>query len=340
MPGKIGINIPWFHFDIDFGDSQHRPPPWVPLIDNEFVNLKSIGIEVVRWWLLCSGNIYPPIPFFATLSSPPGWQGTPFPAIPGKQVSAEVGQPTRLSDLFLEDFRLMLTRVAEAGLQVIPSLISFNFCFLNEGLNKGGRYGYLKDDAKRELFLSNVLQPLVNIVANEQCSTTRGPVRYKDVVYAFEVMNEPEWCTDTWSPPSWSFRQSNVPYDKMTAFLRRGCQMINAAGLKSTVGYNARSTMFNDSSVPVSIPQFHIYEEDLSDLNVQGVIIGELGFNDETKTPLDVGDRLEHLLRAGAAAVLIWQKAKPGDGALPYASFSAAQRAQLRNAARRLGKTV
>jgi hypothetical protein len=65
-----------------------------------------------------------------------------------------------------------------------------------------------------------------------------------------------------------------------------------------------------------------------------------LGYADDTDTPLDVGDRLEHLLRAGAAAVLIWLKKKPGDKALPYDSLSRDARAQLRNAARRLGKTV
>lgn len=304
MVGKIGVNIPWCRFDIDFGYSGERPPPWAPLIDKEFANLKAIGMEVVRWWLLCSGGNYPPMPSPQYRPDWPGWPNPRFyrPNYPPKIVGYDVGQPTRLSELFLNDFRLMLSSAAGAELQVIPCLMSFDFCFIGEGGTKGCRYEYLTNDVKRELFLSNVLQPLVEIVANESCPTKRGQVKFKDVVYAFEVMNEPEWCTDTMSPPAPGFRQSNVPYDKMIVFLQRGCQMINAVGLSSTVGYWGQTTMYHDTSVAASIPQFHIYpphigpigpwSKDLAGLPVNGVIIGEIGLSAYYKSgsqPLSVG---------------------------------------------------
>jgi hypothetical protein len=71
MPGKIGINVPWVRWDEDFGKT--RPPPWFSQIDAELANLKSIGVEVIRWFVLMDGGSYSPMPtpVYAPLDNEP-----------------------------------------------------------------------------------------------------------------------------------------------------------------------------------------------------------------------------------------------------------------------------
>jgi hypothetical protein len=340
MPGKIGINIAWFKYDEDFGKAGTRPPPWVSQIDAELANLKSIGIEVIRWWLLGDGGNYPPWPTAIT-------QQLPF--FPPQILDWAVGTPSRLPDMFLDDFRLMLTKVAQAGLQVIPCLLDYFFLMGKDSDPfKGKRWGYLTDDARSSLLLHNVLEPLVKIVGNEGCTTSRGWVPFKDVVFAFEVMNEPEWCTDTWSPLGPRVREPNVPYDKMVSFLRRGCQIINSNNVKSTVGFANTSTMFHDTSVPASIRQFHCYANFFSrDLfamsgpDTQGVIVGEVADDTEPDrytagdAALDMTGRLVRLLLGGAAAVLVWPSRKQklfGNEGLPYRTLTDYEKQQIKHA--------
>jgi hypothetical protein len=306
-------------------------PPIFDHVDRNLANLKRMGVAVVRWFLLGNGNNYGPAP--SHLLRLPQFGRFPVPAV-------EFTPPPTLDPRFSRDFEELLKSFATAELQVLPSLISFEFGAAlrsgpgPNGTGYGGRADAMTDPAKRTTFLDTVLGGLLAVSA-----------RYRDQVYAWEVINEPVWLCRGFGPnsvPEWSSRQPELTDQQMSDFLSDAVGRINDAGFQSTVGHR----YFDDlSRYPTgTLRQFHDYNEHSFWSTIapgysndpprirggglftgsQKTILGEFDsshnrFGDPWAKDLDNGDttltRLGLLAREGCELALIWPDlggAKPG----------------------------
>jgi len=251
---EVGINYPWFKCGWDLGMVPNSLRPrlsrwqmaprseihawgrrmeWQSCIDQDLAEFKTMGITVVRWFLLADGRNY--VPFDAT---PDG-------------ITA-----------FLTDFRLLLETFRRARVKLLPSLMSYGFfapargerLFSRSGqpLSAGGRPEVATDDFARRRFFDTVLEPLLSL-----------SLPYRETIYAWELINEPENVTQA-SSGNLSNPARSVPLAKMQGFIREGVGRINAMGaFSSTVGFTAADSVFTAGSpwrgLGETLHQFHYY---------------------------------------------------------------------------------
>ena len=197
--------------------------------------------------------------------------------------------PNQTDPDFTTTFRQMLRAFKQAKMKIIPSLISFEF-----GGNRGepdnrgkdgkasaaggGRSDCFTDVNKRTTFLNFVLADLLLV--------SKEPEFDKDMIFAWEIMNEPQWNINPFGPHS----RHNLPPPsaggpeltkfarvpeltdvQMNAFLADGVQLIEAMGFESTVGHASFSDILDINTGKVaplvtgSKPQFHYYSRILVD---------------------------------------------------------------------------
>jgi hypothetical protein len=94
-------------------------------------------------------------------------------------------------------------------------------------------------------FFRSGLEPLLQV-------SRRRP----DVIYAWELMNEPDWITTGWQRRLLTLQPLDA--GPMTAFLGEGKDRIRRAGFKATIGF-ASSMGMQRSRVPADVNQFHHY---------------------------------------------------------------------------------
>ena len=265
----VGLNYPWFDYGWDFGlgppswRGSRTTPRWYDEIDGHLRHFQALGITVVRWFILADGFTYgvkgdAPVPDPVPAR---GWRFTPPP------LTAE----------FLQHFDELHKRFAAAGadgrpsIQLLPVLIDFHFCepgtrpverpnpshpvvpIEDPDWVKQGRADAITDPAKRGAFLRNVLDPLLRVSR-----------RHTDVIYAWELINEPDWVTTTWHPdPS---ARTPVPESAMRSFIEEGKRMIRDAGYKPTIGFGSITTL-QRSGITAEVNQFHHYPDGARTLN-------------------------------------------------------------------------
>jgi hypothetical protein len=247
-----------------------------------------------------------------------------------------VDSPSALPDQFMEDFMFMVHAISNAGLKVLPVLIDHRFCFdgdeTDRTLVKGGRHELINDETKRRQFLSMVLTPLVQAVYSAGLG---------NAIYAWDLINEPEWCTDVLYPHAlrclweertqtgwFGVRQANVTQQNMRAYIRDGASIINGAGFLSTVGFVRRESprasgehSWNDASLGVTLQQFH-FREFYDDLerhdsfwpSPSSCFIGEISDGlSAVNSGISLGlyDRLSIIEGQGYSAAFIWPEHKP-----------------------------
>lgn len=259
----VGINYPWIDYGWDFGDPPQAWVAWQNLpawreqkrnrIVEDFTRFADQGLFAVRWFVLPDGTNYG-----TGIESPENseghWQFEP--------LACEHPCHSKLCD----DFEFVLETCVRLGLKFVPSLIDFHWCHYGTvadhkaGIVKGGRADIVNDPVKRERFFEGVLEPLLEV-----------SLRHPEAIYAWELMNEPEWVTtdktlDEHSPQE----NKTVPLDRMLEFLRKGIGRINAKKLpngqqafRSTVGFAHHDTLFdwNSANLGVTLHQFHFYAQ-------------------------------------------------------------------------------
>ena len=214
----VGINYPWIDYGWDFGGP---PPEWVACenlaawqakkrkqIEEDFRLFAAQGICAVRWFIMADGLNYG-MNAWAPRKAANGWTFDPLPA----------------EDLFysrlVNDFEFVLQVCRNNNLKLFPSLIDFSWCWQgnpvagNSGIIKGGRYDIVRDPEKRQAFLDRILDPLL-----ELC------MRYLDSIYAWELINEPEWVVGNFLPWWKKDRDRMVTRKEMKAFIAEGIRRI------------------------------------------------------------------------------------------------------------------
>lgn len=254
----VGINYPWGEYGWDFG----VPPwgtrkPWASALTSDLQLFRQLRIFCVRWFILGDGFTY---------GSGSGIAPYPDPN-PRRSGQWRFDDPPRLTNAFLQDFTSLLDEFRRSRIKLLPSLIDFHFCYpgvdkdnqgrpLPSGFIKCGRSDVIVDPSKRNKFFDRVLEPLLSISR-----------RYRDIVYAWELINEPEWVTLGLRLEGATYRPT-VPLGKMLEFIREGIGRINASRFRSSVGYASyariseweeRSQKEFGKSLGITLHQFHYY---------------------------------------------------------------------------------
>jgi hypothetical protein len=244
---RVGVNYPWFDYGWDFGPAPpgwrgtRTTPFWYDALDGQLQRFGTLGISVVRWFILADGMAY--------------GSGAAAPIEDPANAGVWHFDPPPLDTDLLVHFNELLTRfdafnvTATAPIQLLPVFIDFNFC--NPGLPamtdwvKQGRAEAVTDAAKCARVLDAALDPLLRV--------SQG---HPEAIYAWEVINEPEWITNGWHPDG----RTNHPIDdaSMRAFLDQGKQRIRQAGFKPTIGFALRDTLLR-TGITSEINQFHYY---------------------------------------------------------------------------------
>jgi hypothetical protein len=255
----VGVNYPWFDYGWDFGlgppewRGTQTVPRWFAEIDSHLTHLHDLGIRVLRWFVLADGLTY--------------GTGAQAPAIDSASATWRFDPPPIGPDI-LDHFQELLRRVEAFNsarpepLQILPVLIDFYFC--DPGIPilksdpadphgtvpdydwvKQGRAEAIADPAKQRIFLDAVLDPLLHVSRQNA-----------GAIYAWELINEPDWVTNTWHPN----RRNNHPIgrDAMQQFLTDGINRIARAGFKATVGFALVETLVA-SGITANLNQFHHY---------------------------------------------------------------------------------
>lgn len=248
----VGVNYPWFDYAWDFGAAPPgwRPattPRWYGAITTELQFLATIGVSVVRWFILADGFAY------GTGSAAPQPDTSP-----GHGGQWRFHPPTISPDLLahfgelLDRFVAVNRGLARPRIQLMPVFIDFKFCegglypiATNTDWVKQGRSDAINDATKRRQFLERALRPLL-----DQCAS---PPARRSMIYAWDIINEPEWVT-----AGWASGHRPVTEPAMRAFLDEAKTMIRSATFKPTIGFNKLETI-NRTRIFADINQFHHY---------------------------------------------------------------------------------
>jgi len=285
---RVGFNYPMSYnrFGADIGPNPHvglpqwlaeqkleqqgkeRTLPLPPLfdhIDRNLENLLRMGIDIVRFFLLANGFVYGQAP--KKRNTPPPNPGVPF-------FDWDFAPPFRTDRRFLFHFEELLKRFQKAGMQIIPSLLSFEFGGNStspdaKGLAPGGRSDIFKDLVKGSAFINTFLADMLMV-----------SVPFRKFIFAWEVMNEPFWNISPFGPLSSSvgpspgasgpplqglMRWPEVDIPQMNLFFAEATSLIENMGFESTIGHRFFQDILNKQTaafgpfVQGSRPQFHYY---------------------------------------------------------------------------------
>ena len=301
---QVGINYAWRNYAWDFGE----PPAsdggaawgaraaWSPTIEEELREFKLLGLAVLRWFLLADGTTY------GIGAQRPG----PDAQRPGQWRFHEIPS---LSDAWLDDFARLLASCEAQQIQLLPSIIDFHFCFpgvsvAGAPLVKCGRADVMVDPHKRRQFFERVVDPIIAV-----CQ------RFPATIYALELINEPEWCTDD---ATYQSDKKVVPLASMLEFISEGAARINRAGFRSTVGFAKHPSMkaWDAPGLGLTLHQWHYYcdPEVIPDNDMAShgpCIVGEFPSARwhawrELGDAQDTRSRLAHLASKGYDGALLW----------------------------------
>lgn len=306
---KVGVNYPWDDYGFDFGRAPDgtragNDPAWLTRIEQDLAHFRALGISVVRWFILADGVAY------GIGADAPHPSGKP------NQVEWRFDPPAMDSELvahfaqLLEEFaRVNGTEQKKtpsaAPILLMPVFIDYLFCMPGNYVRyvedpvqkqtrpdtdwvKQGRSDAITDAAKRKVFLERALTPLL-----------RAAEKRKDTIFAWDIINEPEWVTTGWDPNRRS-AQHVVTAEAMIAFIQEARTLVQRQGFKATVGFRSVDTI-RRTKIFVDFNQFHHYPGGVTKLEKQSFdpkfpgIIGEFATSTNDVWP-ELKDRGQSVL--------------------------------------------
>jgi len=278
----VGANLPWIDYGCDFGTSAWFPDGGLgarPDALNSYVaaldRLAGDRVRIVRLFLLCD------------LRS-------------GVRFDSD-GAPCGLDDVFFRDVDLAMDTAAERGLGLLPVLFDFHLCRAPEvvsGVQLGGRSRLVSDPRLRDRLLSQVVRPVAARYAHHPA------------VVAWDLFNEPEWCT-------WSLSTADashaVEFASMRDCLGQMVACLHAdAAQPVTVGMAGIEHLDLVRGLGLDFYQVHWYERfgwfALADAVTRfdldrPVVLGEFPGRCANTTPFEI---VSTARRAGYAGALVW----------------------------------
>jgi hypothetical protein len=247
---KLGLNYPWFSYAHDFGGRTSRP--WSGAIDADIRHFQDLGLEVVRWFVLCNGYNYGIAAEVPTRET--GSRGRPVwrfrPPRGGTQDDAIVND----FDEVLRRFEAQPTGRDKPVVKLMPVILSPSIFEPARGSGEriaGGRADLANDPRKTQVFVDNLFGRLIETAH-----------RHRRHIYAIDLMNEPEWCT-WYGEGHDSQPKRTVTLERMRAFLSAMNDKVRAVspGMATTVGFAHHSSFreFDARSMGLTMFQYHYY---------------------------------------------------------------------------------
>jgi hypothetical protein len=264
-PFIVGVNMPWWHAGHDFG---FHPYGWGDervcweQVDSALEAVATLGVTVVRWFLLGSGVSYP----CRASAAPrlPNEQGLCAQAIDDYAVRVSVPRkvPARmrpgapfewqlqhslpsLPPEFIQDFLTLCRLCQKHSLRLFPSLLSYEwFCLpihKGKGVYGGGRralvFGSRGSDVQANVgaFLDVTLQPLLAEVTRV-FGHPLSPHTEQHPIFAWESINEPDWVTQG-GPTNLQHAYHPIAADPMNTYLAAFRERVLRAGYQHSIGF-------------------------------------------------------------------------------------------------------
>src|SRR5262245_44111930 len=235
----LAVNYPWLSYGADFGRS-----PWgysgMALEPSrataaaDFAAIRSRGVSVVRWFLLCDGR---------------------------SGIRYRNGVPAGPDDLLFEDVASALDLASQADLRVCFSL--FDFLWLQPLVEKSqaadaaatfpGREA-LQFAGGREALLERVLIPLFR------------EFRGHPALFVWEIVTEPDWAIPEFQRSS----RATLRFAEAHAFFAEIAQAIHeeSGGVPATLGSARLQWLRAWSEIGLDLLQAHYYPQLEKDLNL------------------------------------------------------------------------
>lgn len=281
-PFFLGVNLPWLSYGGDFGANAWQPEGGVARpevrrrVDETFARVADAGLSTVRWWLLGDGRA-------------------------GLRVDGD-GRPLGLDDFFFADVDAAFEAATRRGIRLVPVLVDFLWFGPADNVNgvrTGGRAGLVTATDSRWRLHDTVF--------------TRIFERYRrhPAVYAWDLMNEPEWATrgvGTFVPGR------GIAQEDMEVFLRELVALGHDWGTQPlTIGLASTSGLRLVRKLGLDFYQVHWYDSvekasplrrRVSELGLdRPVFLGEFPTRGSAVLP---GDVLRAAHDAGYAGALAW----------------------------------
>jgi hypothetical protein len=291
-PFFVGVNLPWLSYGGDFGANAWQPDGGVARpepqhrVDETFARLADSGLSTVRWWILGDGRA-------------------------GLRVDGD-GQPLGVDDSFFDDVDAGFEAAARRGLRLIPVLLDFLWFSppeLVRGVQTGGRAGLIRQPESRWRLHDTVFSRIFE--------------RYRKhpAVYAWDLMNEPEWALET------ILSGRGVSRDDLEVFLTELVALGRDWGTQPlTVGLASASGLPLVRKLGLDFYQVHWYDSVEADSPLRRpvaklgldrpVLLGEFPTRGSAIAP---GEVLHAAREAGYAGGLAWSRMAEDD----YTGWSA-----------------
>jgi hypothetical protein len=199
-------------------------------LDAEFTEVRGPAgraLSLVRFFIFCDGRAAPSF--------------------------APDGSVTGIDDSFYRDFDALLRVAARHGVFLMPVLLDFGWCAharTVSGVRLGGHANVIRDAAKRQTFLENALEPLIERYGKHPA------------IFAWDICNEPEWIID--GIPS-GLRQDLevVTLDEMRGFVQSCAEYVHRLSPTHlvTLGSARRMWLALWSGLHLDLYQFHWYDK-------------------------------------------------------------------------------
>jgi hypothetical protein len=229
MSFVLGANLPWVRYGGDFGSNAWFPAGGLASHDDAepllaaFERLESLGVTVVRWFLLCDMRA-------------------------GVEFDAQ-GVPIALDGAVERDLEFALALLERRGLRMMPVLFDFHLCRprrIVNGVQLGGRGRLLRVAELRARLLEAVVEPLLLRYGSEPH------------ISAWDLFNEPEWATfavGSWNPVT------SVSRAAMRTYLQEATSLVHALTSQPvTVGSASIATLDLVRGLGLDFYQAHWYD--------------------------------------------------------------------------------
>lgn len=165
MPFRLGVNLPWIDYGLDFGANAWQPRGGVSSTAERRAQLSAVcedladrGCRVVRWFLFCDGRA-------------------------GVRFGAD-GTPLGLDERVLPDLDHAVGVLDRHGLRVLWVMSDFHWLKRARTVKRvrlGGHARSVSDPSLRAALLERVFAPVFERYAREHA------------VWGWDLFNEPEW---------------------------------------------------------------------------------------------------------------------------------------------------
>lgn len=219
-----GANLPWVNYGHDFGANANNPGGGIARPENReklartLDRLDAQGVKHLRWFMLCDGRS-------------------------GIRYDKD-GTPLGLDDKFTADVDAALAEARKRGMTITFALA--DFLWFKGEKDRPGRADLLRDPAKRQALLDNVITPILKRYGKDPA------------IEAWDIVNEPEWAVFGYGSPD---PRASVAPSEMRDYIRQAAARVHQhTDHQATVGSASTRWLGLVQGLGLDLYQAHWYD--------------------------------------------------------------------------------